>query len=81
MEKTFVPEAAVGAYYGVELWVQKRSVRGSLYFHFDVADAVKQRAERIVLPTWSSVLYLSSCGGPTLVLDNHLETENEAVTP
>ena len=47
-----------------------------LFFHFDVAEPVKKHANLVVLPTWSSILYLSDCGGSTVILENVLRTEN-----
>ena len=55
-------------------------VAAPMFFHFDVAEPVKKQANLVVLPTWSSVLYLSNCGGSTVILDNVLGTENDEFT-
>ena len=51
---------------GVEFWVQRRPVNGSMHLHYDAPPAASQID---MAPTLSVVLYLTDEGSPTLVLE------------
>eukprot|EP01102_Stenamoeba_stenopodia_P018834 TRINITY_DN6977_c0_g1_i1.p1 TRINITY_DN6977_c0_g1~~TRINITY_DN6977_c0_g1_i1.p1 ORF type:complete len:416 (+),score=69.64 TRINITY_DN6977_c0_g1_i1:53-1249(+) len=52
---------------GCEWWVQVRSSRGSLSFHFDKDEALWDYRKEMVHPLIASVFYLTDHGGPTLI--------------
>jgi hypothetical protein len=51
---------------GAEWWMRSQRADSGFKFHFD-RDEV--RADRVVSPRRSSILYLSETGGPTLIVD------------
>lgn len=54
---------------GAEWWVQRRPVSRSLDMHFDADSCLMHRNGRLRCPEVSSILYLTSSGGPTVILD------------
>ena len=54
---------------GGEWWVQHRHPQAAQDFHFDFDQAQFMAGHGLRFPTWSSILYLSDEGGPTVVLD------------
>jgi hypothetical protein len=53
-----------------EYWVQSRTNEEPLYLHYDVTEAHRTLHGVAKMPRWVSVLYLTDCGGPTVVSDN-----------
>lgn len=51
---------------GAEYWLRCQGAHTGFHYHFDRDEGIK---DRVVSPIVGSVLYLSSVGGPTLVLD------------
>jgi hypothetical protein len=56
---------------GCEWWVQKRLGRDNMHFHFDTDMCLQHRTGVLRTPWLSSVLYFSSHGGPTAILEQH----------
>ena len=54
---------------GGEWWVQHRHPQASQDFHFDFDQGHFLAGNGLRFPKWSSILYLSDEGGPTVVLD------------
>lgn len=54
---------------GAEWWVQRRPINNSLDFHFDIDSCLLHSQKAIRSPDISSIFYLSTSGGPTVVLD------------
>ena len=54
---------------GVEFWTQLRPVDAPLQLHWDVDEERGQMKGDTVCPWCSVVCYLTSTGGPTLVLE------------
>ena len=50
---------------GAEYWMRIQPTDSGFPFHFDRDEAVRGE---IVSPSWSSVLYLTDCGGRTIVM-------------
>ncbi|CAK9089967.1 Hypothetical protein (Fragment) [Durusdinium trenchii] len=70
-------------YDGIEWWCRTQCARMGAHFHYDTAisetayswAASQAQLLRMLGPGWSSVLYLGSLGGPTMVLDQVMEME------
>ena len=54
---------------GGEWWVQHRHPQASQDFHFDFDQACFLAGRGLRYPAWSSILYLSDDGGPTVIVD------------
>eukprot|EP01050_Picozoa_sp_SAG11_P006390 SAG11_NODE_493_length_8965_cov_4.112339_7_plen_178_part_00 len=70
---------------GCEWWVQRFDPKDELSFHLDkdecAAAAASRTGQQLLLhPALSSVLYLSSAGGPTCVLPHYAVPDEEADT-
>lgn len=63
------------SFVGAEWWVQHRPPMASQSFHFDFDQALYHRGGGLQYPTWSSVLYLSEVGGPTVVIEQRAEPQ------
>ena len=60
----------LGSYAGVELWAQRRDVRCPMHLHFDCDEESGRVGRPLSTPMHSAILYVSSCGGPTLLLEH-----------
>jgi hypothetical protein len=52
---------------GVEWWVRRRDPARTMDFHIDKDEQLMRREKRLVTPSRSTVYYVDSVGGPTLV--------------
>eukprot|EP01062_Namystynia_karyoxenos_P012782 TRINITY_DN14614_c0_g1_i1.p1 TRINITY_DN14614_c0_g1~~TRINITY_DN14614_c0_g1_i1.p1 ORF type:complete len:704 (+),score=196.09 TRINITY_DN14614_c0_g1_i1:74-2185(+) len=59
---------------GAEIWAQSRSARAMINPHFDKDEALFQKSGTLITPRWSTVTYLYSKGGPTVIF-------NYSITP
>ena len=55
---------------GIECWAQRRSATSSMHLHFDIDEAFGRSTQTLHCPWRSAVVYLSKCGGPTLMLEH-----------
>ena len=55
---------------GVELWAQRRPVSSPMHLHWDCDEDAGRRTHELHCPQQSAILYVSSCGGPTLVVEH-----------
>lgn len=62
--RTFVPRGR--AYVGAEWWFRATTTDAGFPFHFDRDEGIRSS---VVSPDLASILYLSSAGGPTVILD------------
>lgn len=55
---------------GIELWAQQRSTTLPMHLHFDLDEQHYRLTRAVLCPRYISILYMSACGGPTLVLEH-----------
>lgn len=78
----FHPIATViGAHFvrGAEWWVRRRLVNESMAFHFDKDEHSFEKSGKMTTPWRSTVLYLSSSGGPTIVTNQSVDGSSQIV--
>ena len=68
-------EAGLAPVVGVEFWTQLRPHDANLQLHWDVDEERGRRQTEAVCPWCSVVCYLTSAGGPTLVIDQRPDDE------
>ena len=60
----------IGNIAGVELWAQRRSETSSMHLHFDCDEEQLMQTRTLRCPRRSCVLYATSAGGPTLIIEH-----------
>ena len=55
---------------GVEWWIQKRSMKSSLGFHWDKDEVRRSRNGDYIFPYLSTITYLSVGGAPTVIMNS-----------
>ena len=54
---------------GVEFWIQRRNPDAGMQAHWDCDEDLGRTSGQLAFPLVSTVIYLGSVGGPTLVMD------------
>lgn len=66
---------------GVEWWVRLRPADVPMGFHFDKDESLIRLTGRMRHPAYSSVLYLTDAGGPTIVVDQSVSSDGRKLRP
>jgi hypothetical protein len=67
---------------GVEWWLGRLPYGKSLPMHFDRDLTLEKQSDRVLHPTWGSILYLNRFpSSPTLILDQVLSRNQTAMVP
>ena len=65
------------SFIGVEMWVRTKPCHEEMPLHFDKDETLAKQSGVLRFPAYSSVLYLTDEGGPTLVVDRQRVGERE----